>query len=217
MIKNWRPIFPAAVLAITLLFTHTTAHALFVEANPIAILNAAAPTQKQNGNTYSWTGGVATGFGLLVACSLFNSPFDLEIGAVYLNQSSDRSSSGSNLTQKTHSIHVPLLFRYHFDDRIAIGAGAYGSFAEGSISTVQNGGTTYASYASQGIHTRDYGLLLSARASLRIVSQLYFIVDGRYQHGFSNLAIVPPGTVGDVLNTRSMQAYLGLSYRFLLF
>ena len=155
-----------------------------------------APSQKQNGNIYSWTGDLATGYGLLTSVTLFDTRFDFETGAIYLNQSSERDSSGTTVTQNTHVLHLPLLFRFNFDERVGVGIGAYGSFAQGSIPT--------------GTHDRDYGMLLSARASINIVPSLYFIVDGRYQHGFTNLANTPPGIVGDYLNTRSMQAYLRL-------
>lgn len=176
---------------------------IVVEINPVVLLNAAAPTQKQNGGSFGWTGEVATGFGLLTSFSIFDSPFDLETGAIYMNETSTRDVSGISVTQKVHEIHIPLLLRFNFDEKIGLGFGGYADIAKGSI--------------SPGIHDRDFGLLFSARASLMIVPQLYFIIDGRYQHGLSNLANIPPGVAGDVYNTRSMQAYLGLSYRFMPF
>ncbi len=217
MIKNWRFFFSHTFFFFSTLSSITENSALaapelslepshtplIVEITPVVILNAAAPTQKQNGGSLSWTGNVASGFGLLTGFSLFDTPFDLEIGGVYLNHSSERDSGGTLLTLNTHHLHLPLLLRFNFDDRVSIGLGGYASIAKGNVST--------------SIHDRDFGLLFSARASLKIVPQLYFIVDGRYQHGLSNLANIPPGIPGDLLNTRSMQAYLGFSYRFMPF
>ena len=180
----------------------------------MVVLNAAAPTQLQNGTSLGWTGEVAPSFGLLTSYSLFNTPFDAEIGAIYLNQTSDRNNLGTNLAQQTHGIHLPLIFRYNFDERVGIGVGAYASIANGDITSVQNGVTSLSGYADRGIHNRDFGLLFSARASIGITPHFYVIIDGRYQHGLTNLSNIPPGTPGDYLNTRSVQAYLGLSYRF---
>ena len=208
MIKDWRSLFALHFLAAT------PVHALIIEVNPVAILNAAAPTQNQNGGSLGWTGDAATGFGLLTSFNLFDSSFDLETGAVYLNQLSERDSGGITITQKSHALHIPLLFRYNFDERIGLGLGGYASIAQGGITTAQGTTSTYVSYSSTNFHNRDFGLLFSARASLKIISQLYFIIDGRYQHGLTNLS---NGPAGDILNTRSMQAYLGLSYRFMPF
>lgn len=190
---------------------------MFMEVTPVVILNAAAPTQKQNGGSLGWTGNVATGFGLLTAISILDTSFDFEFGAVYMKQISTRDNAGTPQVQDTHNLHLPFLFRFNFDERIGLGFGGYAGIASGSVTNTQGGSTSLLTYNSVGIHDRDFGLLFSARASLKIVPQLYFIVDGRYQHGLSNLANTPPGMPGDVYNTRSMQAYLGLSYRFLLF
>lgn len=213
MINFWR--LKSAALIFTLF--PITSFALEIETNPVVIFNAAAPTQKQNGGSFGWTGDVATGFGLLTSYHLFESRFDLEIGAIYMNQTSERELSGSTLKQDSHHLHIPLLIRFNFDEKMAIGFGGYASIANGSITTLQNGNSTDATYNAAGIHNRDFGLLFSARASLMIIPQFYFIVDGRYQHGLSNLANIPPGVPGDIFNTRSMQAYLGLSYRFIAF
>lgn len=225
VLKNWRSI----IAVLPLLFASAPSFAMpqfllapenvptIMEINPVVLLNAAAPTQKTMGTSQGWTGNVALGFGLLTAISLFNSPFDVEVGAIYMKQISERDSSGSTTKQENHNVHIPLLFRYNFDERVGIGFGGYAGFASGGITTSQNGSSSLTTYNDAGVHNRDFGLLFSARASLMIVPQLYFIVDGRYQHGLSNLANIPPGLAGDVLNTRSMQAYLGLSYRFALF
>ena len=223
MIKNWRlllfPLFLAipSMAAQPQFFLEPQSSPLIMEVNPVVLLNAAAPTQIQNGGSLSWTGNVATGFGLLTSISISDSRFDVETGAVYMSQLSERNSAGITVTEEMHNIHIPLLLRFNFDERVAIGAGGYMGIAEGSISTKIASSTTYASYNSAGIHDRDFGLLFSARASLMIVPKLYFIIDGRYQHGLSNLVNIPPGTSGDLFNTRSMQAYLGLSYRFMPF
>ena len=215
MIKNWRflPFFLLAALNAQasqgkpqLILKQSDENPIIMEVTPVVILNAAAPTQTQNGSSLGWTGNVATGFGLLTSVSLFSTPFDAEIGAIYLNESSEREMSSVSQQRNSHHIHIPLVFRYNFDDKVGIGFGGYASFRQGNVDA-----------SPSEIHNRDFGLLFSLRASLQIVPQFYFIVDGRYQHGLSNLANIPPGISGDLFNTRSMQAYLGLSYRFLLF
>lgn len=223
MIKNWRFFLilacstPVQAMPQFLMGPQDEGTPVFMEINPVFLLNAAAPTQKQNGGSLGWTGNVANGFGLLTAISILDTPFDFEFGAVYMNQISERDNAGTPLVQETHNLHIPFLFRFNFDERVGIGIGGYAGIASGSVTNIQSGSTSLITYDSAGIHNRDFGLLFSARASLKIVPQLYFIVDGRYQHGLSNLANTPPGIAGDIYNTRSMQAYLGLSYRFLLF
>jgi hypothetical protein len=226
MIKNWRFLFLLSIVSSQsfasqgmpqFLLKQSDETPIIMEVTPVVILNAAAPTQTQNGGSIGWTGAVATGFGLLTSVSLFSTPFDAEIGAIYLNQSSEREISSVTHQQNSHQLHVPLIIRYNFDDKVGIGFGGYASFGKGNITNSQNGTSSLSSYSESGIHNRDFGLLFSLRASLQIVPQFYFIVDGRYKHGLSNLANIPPGISGDIYNTRSMQAYLGLSYRFLLF
>ena len=158
------------------------AQAIIMEVTPVVILNAAASTQKQNLSNLGWTGDVATGFGFLTSFNLLDSNFTLETGAVYLNQLSERDSSGITVKQESHNLHLPLLIRYNFDEKMGIGIGGYAGIGQGSITTAQCGAATLSSYTDSGIHNRDFGLLISARASLRIISQLFFIVDGRYQH-----------------------------------
>jgi len=213
-IKNWRSFLTLSV-GLFLFFKAVPARALFMEVNPVMTFSAAAPTQIQNGSSMGWTGNVAPGYGLLASFNLFNSDFDAELGAVYLNQTSQRDASGIAVIQNTHAIHLPLLIRYNFDERVGLGIGGYANLGEGSINTVQGGSSTYSSYSNAGVQSRDFGLLVSARASLSLLPHLYLILDGRYLHGLTNLT--PPGTSGDTLNTRSMQAYLGLSYRFSVF
>src|ERR1035437_5182241 len=105
MIKNWRFLFIPSLLffAITV---QAPAYALFMEVNPVVLLNAAAPTQKQNGGSLRWTGDTANGFGMFTSVDLFSSRFDVEVGAVYLAQLSERVSAGSILKQETHNLHL---------------------------------------------------------------------------------------------------------------
>ena len=215
-IKNWRSVLVlTTTLLTTVFFTAVPAQALLIEVNPVMTFSAAAPTQIQNGSSMGWTGNVAPGYGLLTSFNLFHSAFDAEIGAVYLNQASQRDASGTAVIQNTHAIHLPLLFRYNFDERVGLGFGGYANLAEGSINTVQGSSSTYSSYSNAGVQNRDFGLLVSARASIALVPHLSLILDGRYLHGLTNQTL--PGISGDTLNTRSMQAYVGLSYRFVCF
>jgi len=210
MIKNWRPL----LLSMLFSFTPLIAHGLELEISPLVVINAAAPSQRQNGTTHTWTGDTATGYGLLASINLWDSPFHLETGMIYLNQYSERTTSGNLIEQKTHQIHVPFIVRFQFDEKVGIGIGGYTSIAKGSVLNTTNGTPSLETYSQAGIQERDFGLLLNARASIRIIENFYCIIDGRYQHGLSNLATIPPGTSGDYLNTRSMQAYLGISYHF---
>jgi len=208
----WRSL-PALAL---FFFNGTFAEAKYIETNLAMALSASAPSEQQGGNSLGWTGNTTTGLGLFLATNLGNSPFDLESGIIYLGESLERVQGGNTIARKTHHLEIPLLIRFHFDEQMAIGFGGYTTIAQGSVTDENNGVGSLSSYDSAGIKTRDFGLLLSARASLKIIEQWYLIIDGRYQHGLSNLALIPPRTSGDYLNTRAFQAFLGVSYRFAL-
>ena len=210
MMKNWRSLLMTILFSLAPCF----AEAVELEVAPLAVINAAAPSQRQNGTIHNWTGNTATGYGLLASVNLWDSPFYFETGMIYLNQSSERTTSGNLIEQKTHQLHIPFLIRFQFDEKIGIGFGGYTSIAKGSVLTSTDGAPTIESYSQSGILERDFGLILNARASINIIENFYCIIDGRYQHGLSNLSAIPPGLTGDYLNTRSMQAYLGISYHF---
>lgn len=192
------------------------AMANYFETNLAMGLSASAPSEQFSGNSLGWTGNTTTGLGLFIATNLGNSPFDLESGIISLGESLERIESGNTIARKIHHLEIPLLIRFHFDEQMAIGFGGYTTIAQGSVTNETNGVGGLSSYETAGIKTRDYGLLLSARASLKVIEHWYVIIDGRYQHGLSDLAAKPPRTSSDYLNTRSFQAFLGISYRFAL-
>jgi hypothetical protein len=210
MTKNWR----LMLFLVLLVAPGIKAQANYFEINAVGALNASAPSELKNGTSQGWTGNTTSGMGLLVATNLGSSPFDLETGAIYLNETSARIDSGNKVNRITLRLQIPLLIRYHFDERMALGIGGYAGIGQGSVITETNGTGVLNSYSDAGIKLQDYGLLLSARASLKILEQWYFIIDGRYQHGLSNLSQIPPGTAGDYINSRAFQANLGISYRF---
>ncbi len=190
------------------------AYAKYFETNLAMAISASAPSERFSGSNLRWTGNASTGMGIFLATNLGNSPFDMESGVIYQNENLERVQGSDTLTRKTHQLQIPLLIRYHFDEKMAIGLGGYTTIAQGSVLQEVNQIGTLSSYIDSGIKTRDFGLLLSARASLKIMEHWYLIIDGRYQHGLSNLASIPPRASQDFLNTRTFQAYLGISYRF---
>jgi hypothetical protein len=209
MMNHWRTL----IIALISLPLSQPAQALFLEIEPILTVNAAAPLQQLNGTTLSWTSKTGISGGVLLSAGFEEAHLTLETGVIQLKESSERITPSSILTRENTRLQIPLVLRYQFDDRFGIGVGAYTSFSNGSVlTTTSSQSTSLESHVSAGIQERDMGLLICARASIPIVSDLRFVIDGRYQHGLSNLAMIPPGAAGDYHNTRSMQAFLGLSW-----
>lgn len=171
--------------------------AMIIELEPVMQINAAAPSQRQNANSLSWTGRTTFGGGLLSSIEIPNTPLFAQIGFIFSHARSETTLASGIVESETRSLHVPLLVRYQVDDRFALGLGGYADIL---------------SQFPTGTHDRDFGLLISARASIPLIPRVRLIIDGRYQHGLSNLSNIPPGSIGDYLNTRNMQAYLGVSY-----
>lgn len=198
MLAFWRPI-----LLWLLFLVPASSIAFDLRIIPAFILNASAPTQIQSGNSLGWTGSLAPGFGLNLAFPLGDSPIDFESGFHQLNESSSRQSSGQSQTRTARSIHIPALIRFHLDSKFSLATGGYSS--------------TLTSSTSSDLHDRDFGLLFCVRSSFPITSRLDFMIEGRYQHGLTNLANPTPSLSGDLFNSRSMQAHLGMVYRLSLF
>ncbi len=207
---NWRW---SALIGFSLPFA-LPSMAMTLEIQPSLLVNAAAPSQLQNGTLLSWTGKTAFGGGLQVSYHLGDTGLVLESGAVLMKDASERTSTTALLVRENSRMHYPLILRYQFDDRFGIGLGGYYSSSIGSIISNSGNNSTMESHSSAGIREEDFGLLLSARASIPIIAQFRLVIDGRYLHGLSNNAAIPPGIAGDYLNTRFMQAYLGISWVF---
>jgi len=210
MMTHWRTLITGLIF---LSLSHS-AQALTLEFEPVLTVNAAAPSQQLNGSTLSWTSKTGFSGGVFISVGTENIPLVLETGLIQLKESSERVTPSSLLTRENTQLQIPLLLRYQFDDRFGIGVGAYTSFSTGSVLTSTNQSGTLESHATAGMQDRDMGLLISARASIPIVSDFRFVIDGRYQHGLSNRAAIPPGLSGDYFNTRSMQAFLGVGWVF---
>lgn len=155
----------------------------------------AAPTERVQGTNQKWTGDAGTSYGASLGFGIFESPFALEIGAFSIQAVSRQDSGGTTAVRTFKSIEIPVLLRLKFDQAFSLGVGPY--FA----SLIQLSG------ANGQFENQDRGLLLSLQAKMHLFSSVFLLFDGRYQHGLANLA----NQSGDLLNTRSVQGFSGLS------
>ncbi len=156
--------------------------------------NYAAPTDIQAGVDQRPTGSAAPAFGMALDLPFSDLPFSFESG-VFLKSSRSESSVGGSGERTGQWTDIPLTVHYHFDPSVSLGAGGYWSFFRSGN-------------AIQGSESPDSGILLDLRAHIRVTDDLFFLVDGRYLHGLTNLSAV----AGDTYNTRSVQILAGASY-----
>jgi hypothetical protein len=194
--RNWRS-FRSCISLLILGLAPERSFAWIVELEPTLQVNASAPSQRQNASTLSWTGRTTFGGGCFISVEIPGTPLFAQSGLIFSRGVSETIANQNLIENQTRTTHIPLVVRYQLDERFALGLGGYADFLNQFPS---------------GTHDRDFGLMISARASLPVIPRFRFIIDGRYQHGLSNLSNIPPGTIGDYLNTRNMQAYLGVSY-----
>ena len=183
------------------------AHAFEITA--VGGLNYGAPSQTLGGISQQQTGDAAAAFGVLAAVNLFDSSFDLESGVIFATQQSDYQTLPV-FTRKISWTIIPAVVRYNFDENLAIGAGAYAAFAGNNSDQIQNGFTTTINYSALNLSPNDAGMIANSRARFAVAPPFYFIIDARYLYGLKNLAL----NGIDVYNTRSVEAFVGISYRF---
>ncbi len=157
-------------------------------------LNYAAPTDIRLGQDQRPTGSAAPAFGLGIDLPFSELPFSFESG-IFIKSSRSENSVSALPESKGEWTDIPLLVHYHFDPSVSLGLGGYWSFFRSGN-------------AIQKSESPDSGILVDLRARIRVTDTLFFLVDGRYLHGLSNLSAVP----GDTYNTRSIQFLAGASY-----
>jgi hypothetical protein len=167
---------------------------LAAELSILGGLNYAAPTDIRSGLDQRPTGSAAPVFGLGIDLPFSELPFSFESG-FFLKSSLSESPLTAPTVNKGEWTDIPLLVHYHFDPSVSLGLGGYWSFFRSGD-------------AIQKTESPDSGILLDLRARIRISDSFFFLVDGRYLHGLSNLSAIP----GDTYNTRSIQFLAGASY-----
>jgi hypothetical protein len=179
--------------AFVLLFYGSSAHALSLTG--FGGLNYAAPTDIRSGSEQHWTGDAASIFGFSVDIPFSVGPFSFETGLFLKSSKSEHTVNGVTGTTANTWTDIPLLVHFHFDERISFGLGGYWSFLRSAD-------------AANPATSPDSGLILDLRARIPISENFSFVLDGRYIHGLNNLATL----TGNTLNTRSVQALLGVAY-----
>lgn len=186
------------------------AHAIDLTA--LGGLNYAAPTQTLGGGgNLGWTGDAGFSYGFAVAVPIFDLPFEAETGVFVLQENSSRSNGTAAITRKGQMLQIPLVLRFKFDSQIGLGVGGYFAFAQGELERSDSSfvpTTSSVSYATAGEKTNDAGMLVNLRARFNLAPPFYFVIDARYQHGFTNRVTTPDNT----FNTRSIQAFAGFQY-----
>ena len=155
----------------------------------------AAPTESVQGASQKWTGDAGTSYGASLGFGIFDSPFALELGAFSIAATSRQESGGVTTVRTFKSLEIPVLLRFRFDQAFSLGIGPYLAILN------------QLSGATGQFQNQDRGVIISLQAKMHLFSAIFLLLDGRYQHGLTNLATQS----GDLLNTRSVQGFTGLS------
>lgn len=106
-------------------------------------------------------------------------------------------ATGNAITQELEytTFQLAALARYTGFPFVTIGAGMYGTWALGNLTSKINGQATFVSLASAGLEGSDYGLIGSITGMLPLTSVVSIGLDLRHLHGLKDVAL---GTNADL-------------------